>query len=79
LIDELFLTEPYRHQGRLSILAGESGVQGLPPLTEREVSSQYPSFKITRKDREPAINHTIITNTVINRFFELRCFGQIYK
>jgi hypothetical protein len=37
----------------LSVLAGENGVQGWQPLTEREVSSQNSSFKITRKDREP--------------------------
>jgi hypothetical protein len=39
----------------LSILAGESGVQGLPPLPEREVSSHHSSSQIPRKDGDPFV------------------------
>jgi hypothetical protein len=60
LFVEMFIKQNsgYDHlvvRSRLSILAGESGVQGLPPLPEREVPSHHSSSKIPRKDETPVV------------------------
>jgi hypothetical protein len=52
--------QPYSPTARVSVLEGESGVQGQPSLPEREVSSHQIFFHFPLKDGEPTARVSVL-------------------